>query len=84
MVAWWLLLIGGLNWGLVGLLNLDLVAMLLGAGSLLSRVVYVLVGVSALAMLAKDKCKMCMADKGEMKKPEAPKPMGGAPMGGPR
>jgi uncharacterized membrane protein YuzA (DUF378 family) len=43
-----LLIIGGLNWGLVGLLDLDLVASLFGAGTTLARVVYGLIGVSAL------------------------------------
>ena len=43
-----LLTIGGLNWGLVGLFKFDLVAWLFGgAGSLLSRAIYILVGVSA-------------------------------------
>ncbi len=42
-----LLVVGGLNWGLVGLLNFDLVATLFGVMSLISRVVYILVGVSA-------------------------------------
>jgi uncharacterized protein len=43
-----LVIVGGLNWGLVGLADFDLVAALFGAGSALSRIVYVLVGVSAL------------------------------------
>lgn len=42
----WLLVIGALNWGLVGLLGLNLVESILGAGSLLTRVVYVVVGVA--------------------------------------
>ena len=42
-----LVIIGGLNWGLVGLLDFDLVATLFGAGSALARIVYVLVGLSA-------------------------------------
>ena len=43
-----LLIIGGLNWGLVGLFEFDLVAWMLGgATSVLSRIVYVLVGISA-------------------------------------
>ncbi len=46
-----LLIVGGLNWGLVGLFDFDLVATLFGAGSLLSRIVYVLVGASALWQL---------------------------------
>ncbi len=47
-VAMVLLIVGGLNWGLVGLFNIDLVAALFGTQSALSRVVYVLVGLSAL------------------------------------
>ena len=43
-----LLIVGGLNWGLVGLFEFDLVAALFGEMSLLSRLVYVLVGLSAL------------------------------------
>jgi uncharacterized protein len=43
-----LLVIGGLNWGLVGAANFDLVATVFGPLSPLSRVVYVLVGLAAL------------------------------------
>ncbi len=43
-----LVIVGGLNWGLVGLFSFDLVAAIFGAGSLLARLVYILVGVSAL------------------------------------
>jgi hypothetical protein len=43
-----LLVVGGLNWGLVGMANFDLVASIFGGASMLSRIVYVLVGVSAL------------------------------------
>ena len=47
-----LVIVGGLNWGLVGLANFDLVAAaLLGDGSVLSRAVYVLVGLSAIYQL---------------------------------
>ena len=46
-----LLIVGGLNWGLVGLFDFDLVAALFGEMSTLSRVVYVLVGLSALYQL---------------------------------
>lgn len=47
-----LLVVGGLNWGLVGLANLDLVAMLFGAGSILAKVVYTLVGLAAVYQAA--------------------------------
>lgn len=46
-----LVIVGGLNWGLVGAFNFDLVATLFGDGAILSRLVYVLVGLSALWQL---------------------------------
>ena len=46
-----LVIVGGLNWGLVGVANFDLVATIFGAGSLLARLVYVLVGLSAIWQL---------------------------------
>lgn len=42
-----LLVVGGLNWGLVGVANLDPVAALLGTGSILAKATYALVGVAA-------------------------------------
>ena len=49
-----LLVVGGLNWGLVGLFNLDVIATVFGGStSLISRAVYVLVGLSALYALVK-------------------------------
>lgn len=42
-----LLVIGGLNWGLVGLFGFDLVAMVFGDASVLARSVYALVGLAA-------------------------------------
>ena len=51
-VALVLVIIGGLNWGLVGAANFDLVAALLGPRSMLSRAVYVLVGLSAIYVAA--------------------------------
>jgi uncharacterized membrane protein YuzA (DUF378 family) len=47
-IATVLLIIGGLNWGLVGLFNFDLVATVFGPLSPLSRLVYGLVGLAAL------------------------------------
>lgn len=43
-----LLVIGGLNWGLVGIFGFDLVASIFGDMSFLSRIVYAVVGLSAL------------------------------------
>lgn len=58
LIAFILLIVGGLNWGLVGFFGFDLVAALFGIMSPLSRIVYALVGVSAIwvayDLLAKD------------------------------
>lgn len=43
-----LLVIGGLNWGLVGLMNFDLVAAIFGQGASLARIVYSVVGLCGL------------------------------------
>lgn len=51
VIALVLVIVGGLNWGLVGLLDFDLVAALFGAGSALARIVYLAVGISALYAL---------------------------------
>ncbi len=62
MGAFVLLVVGGLNWGLVGLFNFNLVNMLLGAWPMVERVVYIVVGLSTVYIAAthmKD-CKTCM------------------------
>lgn len=48
LIAMVLLLIGGLNWGLVGVFNYNLVTALLGDASMMTKVVYALVGFCAL------------------------------------
>lgn len=53
-----LTIIGGLNWGLVGAFDFDLVSFLFGPFSLLSRIIYVLVGISALAMIFVPACSL--------------------------
>ena len=49
-VALLLVVIGAVNWGLVGLFQLDLVAALFGADSPLTRVVYILVGLAGVVV----------------------------------
>jgi len=51
-IALALVIIGGINWGLVGLFGFDLVATLFGSFSVISRIVYVLVGLSSVYLLA--------------------------------
>lgn len=47
VVAFALLVIGGLNWGLVGIFRFDVVAAIFGEMSILARIVYALVGLAA-------------------------------------
>lgn len=75
-VAWVLLIVGGLNWGLVGInSSWNVVHLVLGNWYWLERVVYILVGVAAVMMLGVCKCCMDCSMKGK-------KMMGGdMPMG---
>jgi uncharacterized membrane protein YuzA (DUF378 family) len=60
-VAGALVWVGALNWGLVGFFNWNLVHSLLGgiSGGMIENIVYMLVGISAVAMAFCGKCKMC-------------------------
>ena len=51
-IALVLLIIGGLNWGSVGIFKFDLVAFLFGDLSWLSRIVYTLVGLCGLYLIS--------------------------------
>ena len=59
--AFLLTMVGGLNWGLVGLLDLNLVDALLGFYPMIERLVYILVGASAVYLVVTHKqvCKLC-------------------------
>jgi uncharacterized membrane protein YuzA (DUF378 family) len=52
LIVWTLLAIGGLNWGLVGVFNFDLVAAIFGEMSILSRIIYTAVGLAAVYDIA--------------------------------
>jgi len=67
MVAFPLVVVGALNWGLWGLFSYNLVEALLGSWPAVVRVVYILVGLSGVYLLAThaQDCKECM---GMMKK----------------
>lgn len=66
MVAFALVIVGALNWGLVGLFNLNVVDALLGSYPTLETLVYALVGLSAVYEIAthQGRCTDCQ----EMKK----------------
>ena len=61
LVTFTLVVVGALNWGLMGLLNLNLVNAIVGTMPTLERLVYILVGVSAVYELAThmQNCKLC-------------------------
>ena len=66
MVAFILLIVGGLNWLLVGLAGWDIGQLFGGMDALVSRAIYILVGLSAIyeVVTHKGRCKEC--DKGGM------------------
>lgn len=51
LIAYTLVIIGALNWGLVGFFNFDLVAAIFGDMTAAARIIYALVGISALIYL---------------------------------
>ena len=54
MVVGILLIVGGLNWGVIGLFNLDIIATIFGGTAALgSKAIYILVGLAAVYKLAK-------------------------------
>lgn len=72
MIAWILLIIGGVNWLLVGVLGKDLFVLLnMDMMGMLPRIVYILVGISAVYELFTHKsgCKWCASDT-SMPKPQ--------------
>lgn len=50
-IAYILVMIGALSWGIIGLFGIDFVARLFGAGTPGTRAVYILIGVAAIIML---------------------------------
>lgn len=62
MIAFALVIIGGLNWLLVGLLQWDVGMIFGGMAAIVSRVIYILVGLSAIYLVASHKkdCTVCM------------------------
>lgn len=61
MVSYILLWVGGVNWGLVGLFNFNLVNAVLGTMPVVEQLVYVVVGAATVYVIAthKSDCKVC-------------------------
>lgn len=72
MIAWILVIIGGLNWLLVGIFGKDLFTFMnMSMTDMLPKVVYILVGLSALYELFThwNNCKLCSSGASSMPKP---------------
>ena len=59
MIAYALVITGAVVWGIVGFFNYNIVAALFGDASLLARIVYSLVGISAITLLATGEFEEC-------------------------
>ena len=66
VVAMVLVIVGALNWGLIGAVNFNLVSTIFGSVAWLERVIYILVGLSGLFMIpcAMGSCKSCNMPSG--------------------
>lgn len=60
-ILWFLVIVGALNWGLVGFFGFDLVAKIFGSMTVISRIIYALIGLSGLLLLfsCAKKCGKC-------------------------
>ena len=54
-IAYVLVIVGGLNWGLIGLLNFDLIGVIFGLMGIISRIIFTLVGVAAVYLIVSSK-----------------------------
>jgi len=72
-IAWLLVVIGGLNWLLVGLFSWDVGMIFGGQGAIISKIVYILVGLSAIYLIFG--CKKCSCKMGKGSKMEEPPQM---------
>lgn len=66
IVTWILVVVGALNWGLVGVFDFNLVDKILGGAPGIERLVYILVGLSAVVEVVthSKSCKACKSDSG--------------------
>lgn len=65
IAAFTLMAIGGINWGLVGLLNLNLINLIFSGAAIIERLIYILVGVASVYIFATHKrdCRICGAGR---------------------
>ena len=61
-IAYVLVMVGAITWGMIGLFNFNIVAALFGDMTILSRIVYSLVGLSAIYLIATYEHEECLCD----------------------
>jgi uncharacterized protein len=76
MVTWILLVIGGLNWLLVGALQWEIGQLFGGMDSWFSKLIYILIGLSAIYEIVSHKCCCTCCDKSGSKPPASQGGMG--------
>ena len=69
MIAYALVITGAVVWGIVGFFNYNIVSALFGDATLMSRIVYSLVGISGVFLLATTENDACFCDCTEDSKP---------------
>ena len=62
MIAYALVITGAIVWGIVGFFNFNIVAAMFGDATILSRIVYSLVGISGIVLLATTSQEECFCD----------------------
>lgn len=69
--AYALVIVGAVNWGLVGLFGFNLVSTIFGTWPMIERLVYILVGLSAIyeATIHMSYCNCCSMEMGGMEMP---------------
>ena len=66
-ICWILVIVGALNWGLIGALNLNLVNWAVGAWPMVERIVYLLVGLAGIMLIVGCRCSRCKVPAPEQK-----------------
>jgi uncharacterized membrane protein YuzA (DUF378 family) len=51
IIAYILVIVGALNWGMIGIFGVDVIARLFGPGSLGAKIAYILIGIAAIVLL---------------------------------
>ena len=62
IIAYYLVVLGAILWGVVGVFNYDLISAIFGNSSVMSRIIFSLVGIAGITLLAVPKDEECFCD----------------------